>query len=151
MTMSIVPLLLVIMLFAVFVVGAVLALYALFGKLLPATSKLKSLDPEFGTSETLMRISYLIGLILLVIGTATAMIFIGIPLIFVAKIFLIIGLIGIAIMCFKINSMFGSTTFLIAGILLILSIVVPILDFIAWILIYVESGTLVEKLQRQQS
>jgi len=149
--MSITPVLLVITMFVVLVVGAILALYALFGKLLPATSRLKNLDPEFGTSETLIKIGFLVGLLLLVMGVVTAIVFIGIPLIFAAKIMLIIGLIGIAIMCFKMNSRFGSTTFLIAGILFILSIIVPILDFIAWILVYVESGTLIEKLQRQQS
>ena len=130
------------------IAGAILALYAIFGKLLPSASKFSEYDPEFSTSATLMKIGLIVGFILLIVGFATVIILIGIPMIILAFIFLLIGLVGIAILCFKLYSKFNSTIFLVAGILFIISIFVSILGFVAWILVYVEAGTLKEKALR---
>jgi len=130
------------------IAGAILALYAIFGKLLPSASKFSEYDPEFSTSATLMKIGLIVGYILLIVGFATVIRLIGIPMIILASIFLLIGLVGIAILCFKLYSKFNSTIFLVAGILFIISVFVSILGFVAWILVYVEAGTLKEKALR---
>ena len=135
----------IILVIAISIAGAVLTLYAIFGKLIPSSTKFKEYDPDFSASESLIKIGLVVGIILYIIGIVTLLIVIGIFILIIAYIFLLIGYIGLAILCFKINSKFNSTIFLVAGILFIISIFIPIIGFVAWILVYAEAGTLREK------
>jgi len=77
-------------------------------------------------------------------------ILVALVLMFVGVIFLFIGFIGIIVSCFNMNSVFGESMYMIAGILLILSLILSIIGIfvlaastvssilylIAWILIY---------------
>ncbi len=139
------------------IVGALLGLVALFAFLIPAFSHLKNADPSmFGTPATLVKIGYAIGFILFIIGiglilavVATgnpAMALGGIGLFILGAIFLLIGLIGVAIGMFKLKDKTGDTLFLVAGILFIIGIFIGILQFIAWILVFVAANSAINKL-----
>ncbi len=85
----------VVIMAVVAVVGAIIGLYALFGKLVPSTAKLAEYDPEFSISATLIKVGYVGGFILLVLGFITLILLIGFFVLIVAAIFLLIGSIGL--------------------------------------------------------
>lgn len=135
----------VIALVLVAIVGVVIGLYAVFTKLIPSTTEFAEYSPDYSTSATLVKIGYIGGLILLLVGFATLMLFVRFFVLIGALILLLIGIIGLAILSFKIHDEFKSTMFLIAGIFFLIGIFIPIIRFIAWILVYVESETLIRR------
>jgi len=140
-SMSLVLLLTVVI---VALVGFILALIAVYGKLLPSAEDFTKYSHEFSTPSTLIKIGYIVGLIVGIVGVLTLIFIIGFFLLIVAWIFLILGKIGLAILCFKINDKLKSGIFIAAGILFILSLIPPmqILSFIGWILAYIECSSL---------
>ncbi len=139
------------------IVGAILGLIALFGFLIPAFSHLRNADPSaFGTPATLVKIGYAVGFILIIIAlvlivsvTVTGnpgMVIGGMGLFFLGAIFLLIGLIGVAIGMFKLKDKTDESLFLVAGILFIIGIFIGILTFIAWILVFVGANSALNKL-----
>ena len=128
------------------IVGAIIGLYAVFGRLLPATTEFASYSSEYATIATLVKIGYVGGLVLLILGFITLMFFVGIFLMFAAILLLLIGSVGLALLSLKLHGELDSSAFLIAGILFLIGILVPIVRFIAWIIVYVEAGTLAGKL-----
>ena len=141
-SMSLVLLLTVVI---VALVGFILALIAVYGKLLPSAEDFTKYSREFSTSSTLIKIGYIVGLIVGIVGVLTLIFVVGFFLLIVAWIFLILGKIGLAMLCFKINDKLKSGIFIAAGILFILSLIPPmqILSFIGWILAYIECGSLI--------
>ena len=141
-SMSLVLLLTVVI---VALVGFILALIAVYGKLLPSAEDFTKYSREFSTPSTLIKIGYIVGLIVGIVGVLTLIFIVGFFLLIVAWIFLILGKIGLAILCFKINDKLKSGIFIAAGILFILSLIPPmqILSFIGWILAYIECGSLI--------
>ncbi len=133
------------------VAGAALALYALFRKLVPSLSKLSEYDIEFRTPSELVRIGFMVSLILFIVGILLVVIIIGLAVLILAYIMLILGYVGLAIVCFKLYSKLNSAIILTAGILFIVGVFIPILTFVAWILVYVECDTLILKLSRARS
>ncbi len=144
------------------IVGALLGLIALFAFLIPAFSHLKNADPSmFGTPATLVKIGYAVGFILFIIGVGLimsviatgnpAMVFGGLGLFALGGIFLLIGLIGVAIGMFKLKDKTGETLFLVAGILFIIGIFVGILQFIAWILVFIGANSAINKMSSMPS
>ena len=140
-SMSLVLLLTVVI---VALVGFILALIAVYGKLLPSAEDFTKYSHEFSTPSTLIKIGYIVGLIVGIVGVLTLIFIIGFFLLIVAWIFLILGKIGLAMLCFKINDKLKSGIFIAAGILFILSLIPPmqILSFIGWILAYIECSSL---------
>lgn len=69
-------------------------------------------------------------------------------MILVAIVLYILGYIGMLIMCLKLNDLEKNSLYLVAGILFIISIFLPILDFIGWILLYVALGDSINKRMR---
>ncbi len=139
------------------IVGAILGLVALFAFLVPAFSHFRNSDPSmFGTAATLVKIGYAVGFILFIIGMALiisaivtlnpGMVFGGLGLSVIGAIFLLIGLIGLIIGMFKLKDKTDETLFLVAGILFIIGIFVGILQFIAWILVFVATNSTLNKL-----
>jgi len=150
-------------------VGLILGLVAIFAKFIPGLGKLKQWRVEFSTAHTLVKIGMVWGLILLllaivlgfgiIIASAFAQslggVLIGaglaVILVFIGLILLLIGDIGIIIACFNLNSVFGESMYLVAGVLLIVSLIISfvgilvlgslvvsgVLSLIGWILIYV--------------
>ncbi len=145
--------------FIALIIGAILGLIALFAFLIPAFSRLRDYNPgEFGTPSKLIKIGYAGGLILMIIGGiliaaaaamgAATLVFAGAGLIIVAAILLFIGLIGLIIGVFRLKGATGEGIFTAAGILFIIGIFISILQFIAWILVFVGAGSARNKLQR---
>jgi hypothetical protein len=132
---------------AVAIIGFIIILVSVYGYLLPSVNQFATWRPqEFSTARTLIRVGYIAGPILMIIGLATIFILIGIALIVVGGILLLVGEIGVIILLFKLRDAFNSTLFLVAAILAILGIFIPLLGFIAWILVFVESGSVKSKI-----
>ncbi len=139
------------------IVGAILGLVALFAFLVPAFTHLRNSDPSmFSTAATLVKIGYAIGFILVIIGLAliisvvatpsVAVVFGGLILFIIGAIFLLIGLIGLIIGMFRLKDKTDETLFLVAGILFIIGIFIGILQFVAWILVFVAANSTLNKL-----
>lgn len=132
---------------AILVIGVILALIGLYGKFIPGLSELARANPEFSTASSLIKIGYVWGLVLLLVGAILTLLVIGIFIAFIGLILLVIGYVGMIILCFKLNDAYQNTLYLVAGILFILSIFIPILGVVAWILIYVALGDTIRKTQ----
>lgn len=72
--------------------------------------------------------------------------FSGVAIAVIGGILFLIGYIGNIIYFFKLRDVFNSSIFLVAAILLILGIFVGILQFIAWILIFIETKSIESKI-----
>ncbi len=125
--------------------GAGLSLYGLYGKIIPGAERLATADSRYSTAHSLLKIGYLGGLILLIIGVLTLVVIIGIFLIILGLIFLLIGKIGMAILTFKLNEDYDESIMLIAGILFIIGIFIGFAEFIAWILVYIGIDSVIKK------
>lgn len=126
-------------------VGSVISLIGMFAKFIPGVSRLAGVNPEFSTAATLIKIGYLIGLILFMLGALTLIILIGVLLIIVAAIFMFIGTIGLIILCFNLNNLEKNTLYLAAAILFIIGIFVSVASFVGWILLYIALGHSISK------
>lgn len=155
-----------IMAIAILLVGSILALVALFAFLIPAFSALREYkEDRFGTPAKLIKIGYIGGFILLIIGTlvmigiAASAAKVGAPapalgsiigvtaVIIIGAILLFIGQIGIIIGMFRLNDEFKTSSFLAAGILFIIGIFISILNFIGWILVFVGARSALNKVE----
>jgi len=132
------------------VIGALLWLYGFYGKFIPGVEQLRKARPEYSTAASLIRIGYIWGLILIIVGVILAIILIGIFLVVIGYILLILGYIGMIILCFNLNSSEGNSLYLVAGILFIIGIIIPLLIFIAYILLYVALGDSLRKYSSMQ-
>ena len=131
-------------------VGAVVSLVGIYSKFVPGSGDLARTDPEFSTAATLIKLGYVWGLILLIVGAVLTLVVIGVFIVLVGYILLILGFIGTIILCFKLNDKYANALYLVAGILFILGILFSIMDVIAWILLYVALGETIRKLKTQQ-
>jgi len=130
----------------IILVAVVLSIIAVYVKLLSSVRLLKEYDPgRYSSASTLIRIGYVWGLMLALIGLVTAIlvivspifIFIGLGVTIVGAILLLIGFIGLIILSFKLHDEFRKDSFLVAAILFIVSIFLSgLLTFIAWIFMY---------------
>lgn len=153
-----------IMAIAILLIGSILALVALFAFLIPAFSALREYkEDRFGTPAKLIKIGYIGGFILLIIGTlvmigiASSAAKVGAPalgsifgvtaVIIIGAILLLIGQIGIIIGMFRLNDEFKTSSFLAAGILFIIGIFISILNFIGWILVFVGARSALNKVE----
>ena len=126
-------------------IGAGLSLYGLYGKVIPGAERLATADSRYSTAHSLLKIGYLGGLGLLIIGVLTLKIIIGVFFIILAMILLLIGKIGMALITFKLNEDYDESMMLIAGILFIVGIFIGFAEFIAWILVYVGIDSVIQK------
>lgn len=125
-------------LIALVIAGAIVGLIGLYSHFIPGTTKLASVDPRYSTAATLIKIGYVWGLILLIIGVPLLLVFfIGLPIMIVGFILLLLGYIGVIIVCFRLNEVEQNTLYLVAAILFIIAIFISIIGFVAWILLYV--------------
>ncbi len=132
------------------IVGLIIILIALYMHVVPSFELLRDYKPsEYSTAATLVRIGYVWGAILLIIGIVTLIILIGAVLLLIGIILLLLGKIGIIIGMFQINSETGESMFLVAGILFIIGLFVPFLSFIGWILIYIAADSAIAKIKEK--
>ncbi len=139
------------------IIGLVIGLIAIYGKLLPGASRLAKYSDRYSTASSLIKIGF-IGVIVLIIFFVMMAAFLTLnPLyiytwfivvllmMLVGVVLVLIGIIGIAVLSFKLNEEFNEATLLAAGIMFILGIFVSFLFIIGWILLYVGTGSAIRK------
>lgn len=122
---------------ALVIAGSIIGLVGLYAYFIPGTTKLASVDPHYSTTATLIKIGYIWGLILLIVGTPLVLLFVGLPIVIVGLILLLLGYIGVIILCFRLSEVEQCILYVVAGVLFIIAIFVPIIGFVAWVLLYV--------------
>jgi len=138
-------------------IAVILAFIAVFAYLVPSAGDLAKWRPdEFSTPSKLMKIGYIGGLVLVIIAILLLIVAIlaenvlmvlgALGLIVLGGILAFIGWIGNLIYFFKLNGVFKESLFLIAGILLIISLFVGVTGFIAWILAFAGAGSVEKKI-----
>jgi hypothetical protein len=138
-------------------VGLILIIIAVYVFLLPSAKQFTKWKPaEFSTPSKLLRIGYIwgivtliIALLIMIIGAVTMnllIVFSGIGIAIIGGILFLIGYIGNIVYFFKLKDAFNSTIFLVAAILLIIGIFIGITQFIAWILAFVETRAIENKI-----
>ncbi|MCS7140539.1 MAG: DUF973 family protein [Nitrososphaerota archaeon] len=111
--------------------------------------RLASIDPDYKTSATLIKLGWIYGVILGVIASLTSIIvwFAGLALSIIALVLLILGFVGLIVLCFKLYKKEGMGLYLAAGILFVLFFI-PFCPLVAWILLYIALGESIEKMAR---
>lgn len=128
-------------------IGAIILLVAVYAYLMGAMRSLRDYDEaSFGTAHSLVKAGYIAGLISIVVGALTLIIFIGGALIFIGFILLFIGKLGLIITLFKLYDKVKESLFLVSGILYIIGIFVPILNFISAIILYFACDSTIRQL-----
>jgi hypothetical protein len=138
-------------------VGLILIIIAVYVFLLPSAKQFTKWKPaEFSTPSKLLRIGYIWGIVTLIIallitiiGAVTMnllIVFSGIGIAIIGGILFLVGYIGNIVYFFKLKDAFNSTIFLVAAILLIIGIFIGITQFIAWILAFVETRAIENKI-----
>ncbi len=135
-------------LFIALFIGAVIVFVAVISRLVSGVSTLARYSDRYSTAETLIKLGYIWGIVLLIVGVISIPILIGIFLLVPGIILLFLGGIGLIILMFSLNDEFKEQLFLIAGILFILGFFIPLLDFIGWILVYVGANNVIRRLSR---
>jgi len=138
-------------------VGFLLSFIAVYAYLVPGAKKLGDAQQKYSTASKLISIGFVWGLILLILGIVLLIFLIlpflsffallAVPIILIGALLFLIGKIGIIILSFDLHESENNTLFLIAGILFIVGLFVPVLSFIAWILMYVALGESIRKLE----
>jgi len=129
----------------IIIVGAVIGLIGLWDRFVPGARRLAELNPEFTASSTLIYVGLFWGIVLMMIGALLLLVLVGVFILIAAAILMIIGYVGLIILMFKLHDVEKNTLYLVAGILFIIGIFIPIVDFIAWILLYVALSESIRK------
>ncbi len=132
---------------ALILIGGVLALVGFYLKFIPGTSDLARVNSEFSTSTKLIKLGYVWGLVVVLVGAAFLpfLTFFGFAVIILGGIIIILGNVGMVVLCLKLNNVEGDSLYLISGILLIAGILLPILVVVGLILLYIALGDSVRK------
>jgi len=138
-------------------IGFLLSFIAVYAYLVPGAKKLGDAQQKYSTASKLISIGFVWGLILLILGIVLLIFLIvpflsffallAVPIILIGALLFLIGKIGIIILSFDLHESENNTLFLIAGILFIVGLFLPVLSFIAWILMYVALGESIRKLE----
>lgn len=130
------------------IIGALILLMGLYMYFIPGTRKLSEINSEYVTPAKLIRLGYVWGLLLLIVGLILTLIltavYVGAILAIVGLILVFIGYVGIIVLAFKLRDVENNNLYLVAGLLFIVGIVIPgigtLLWLLAWILMYVALG-----------
>lgn len=143
----------------------ILTIYAIYIKIIPGSNKLRRWSGDFSTPSILMKIGYIGGLIVIVIGIAViivlaitifpkipgrgafsspmdflrflAPLFGGLAIIFIGGLLWLIGNIGLIILFFRLHTAFKEVLLLIAAIIFIIVIVSSLITAIPYIGIFI--------------
>ncbi|MEM1982734.1 MAG: hypothetical protein QXD94_05095 [Sulfolobales archaeon] len=129
------------------IVGGVLSLFGFYLRFIPGVSDLSFVSHEYSTASKLIKVGYVGGLTIVLVG-AVLLPFIppmGFGLFALGLILLVLGHIGMVVLCLKLNNVEGDSLYLISGILFIVSIFVPILIVVSVILLYIALGDSIRK------
>lgn len=119
-----------IVLIVIQLIGGILALYAVTGKLVPGLQLLARVERDLSTASTLVSVGYISGFIMLVVSAVTLTIAIGLIFLVISAILLLVGAIGLIILCLKLNDRFKTTLYQVAGILFIVRIITPFVEYV---------------------
>lgn len=124
------------------VIGFILSLMGFYLRFIPGVSDLSLVNPEYSTPSKLIKVGYVGGLITILVGAVSTpfLPFMGLGLFALGFILLILGHIGMVVLCLKLNNVERDSLYLISGILFIVSIFVPVLVVVGLILLYFALG-----------
>ncbi len=120
--------------------GAVLALVGFYCMFVPGVTELKESDPDYATPALLVEYGYMFGLILLIFGVLSAWSVIGLLMLVLSLALLVIGMIGMIILCFRLYYNEESNLYMIAGIIFVIGIFINVAALISCILMYLALG-----------
>lgn len=139
---------------------AIILLIGFYFTFIPGLSDLAQVNTEFSSSLLLIKIGYVFGLVLLIISSIVTYIILAQPapvdivflyiagfVILAGPILIIVGDVGVCILCYKLNGLYGGVSYLIAILLIILGIPFKILKLFAWLLIREALHNTIKKLQ----
>ncbi|MCS7121332.1 MAG: DUF973 family protein [Archaeoglobaceae archaeon] len=132
------------------IVGAIVILLGFYAKFIPGVSELARADASYSIASKLVRVGYVWGLVLIIVGAVLSLLLLGIPIFFLGILFLIVGFIGIVLLSFNLYSRERNTLYFVAAILFIVSIFVPVMGFLAWILLYAALGKTIKSYSAQR-
>ncbi|MEM1832112.1 MAG: DUF973 family protein [Desulfurococcaceae archaeon] len=135
----------IVFLFIGFVVSATLFLIGLWGKFLPGLGILKEVVPEISAAESLIKIGYFWGLILLLVSIPLVLLIIGILTFVISLILVFLGNIGLIILSFKLRDVEKDDLYLVSGVLFIIGLIFRLMNLLAWIVLYISLGKSIEK------
>ncbi|MEM1596617.1 MAG: DUF973 family protein [Desulfurococcaceae archaeon] len=135
----------IVFLFIGFVASVTLFFIGLWGKFLPGLGILKDVVPEISTAESLIRIGYFWGLILLLVSIPLVFLIIGILTFVISLILIFLGNIGLIILSFKLRDIEKDDLYLVSGVLFIIGLIFRLMNLFAWIILYISLGKSIEK------
>ncbi len=130
---------------ALALVGVILGLVGFYFMFIPGITDLKGVEPEYSKPALLIENGYMFGLILLIFGMLLSWSVFGFLILVASLVLLIIGLIGMIMLCFKLHSNEGSDLYMAAGILLIIGIFINIATLISYALMYLALGKTIKR------
>ncbi|MEM4518630.1 MAG: hypothetical protein QXH46_04735, partial [Sulfolobales archaeon] len=106
------------------------------------TTELVRVSSEFSTPSRMVRLGYVWGLISVLVGAAFLPFLPAVSFIILALgiVLLVVGHIGMVVLCLKLNNFERDSLYLISGILFIVGIFIPILIVVGLILMYLALG-----------
>ncbi|MEM4558049.1 MAG: hypothetical protein QW251_04565 [Desulfurococcaceae archaeon] len=132
----------------IMIVAGIITLVGLWKDFLPGVDMLASVNPEFSTSRTLLKLGYFWGIILAIVSVPLLFVLVGIVTLVISGILILLGHIGLVVLAFKLKDLEGETLYLVIGILAILGIFFSILIAVALILLYIALGSSIAKRQK---
>ena len=125
--------------------GVALFLVGFYFMFVPGVTELKESDPDYATPAVLIEYGYMFGLILLIFGILFAWSAFGQLMQVLSFLLLIIGTIGMIILCFKLYSNEESNLYVIAGFLLIVGVFIGVAMLASYILMYLALGKTIRR------
>ena len=130
---------------ALVLAGAVLALVGFYFMFVPGVTDLKESDPDYATPALLIEYGYMFGLILSIFGILSAWSVIGLLMLVLSLALLVIGMIGMIILCFRLYYNEESNLYMIAGIIFVIGIFINVAALISYILMYLALGKTIRR------
>ncbi|MCS7368695.1 MAG: hypothetical protein NDF57_03205 [archaeon GBS-70-058] len=129
--------------------GCLILLIAVFLYLMDSMNGFSEFNVRYSTSSSMVKVGYLGACLMFIIGFLVSLIFplISLILIFFGIMLLVVGRIGFAYLLTKINSDFKESAFLISAIIYIVGILLPPVDFIASIILFIASNSMLSRLK----
>lgn len=137
-----------IMILVIAIVVGIIQLVAIFAKVIPGVSKLSKAEPEYSTASTLIKVGYVVGIALFIVGFLVIVlaivatisapslpmlllgVFGGIVLILVGGLFLLIGRVGFIMLGFKLGEKETQSDYTVVAVLYIIGLLINFLGFV---------------------
>ncbi|MCR6669232.1 MAG: hypothetical protein NDF51_04470 [archaeon YNP-WB-040] len=133
--------------------GSLILLVAIFVYLMDSMSGFSEFNARYSTSSSMVKIGYLGACLMFIIGFVVRWILplIGLILIFLGVLLLIVGKIGFVSLLVKLNGDFKESAFLISAVIYVVGILLPPLDFVASIILFIASDSMLSRVKVAQT